>query len=80
MNNTTGVALLEGHQTSPTYTWTGAVDSHWENHANWEPNGVPQSGDTAAIPSGTSNSPAISDRDIQDYKSHLGAPTPAQLL
>ena len=36
VNNTTGVALLEGHRTSPTYTWTGAVDSHWENHANWD--------------------------------------------
>src|SRR5262249_7946542 len=28
VNNTTGVALLEGHMTSPIYTWTGALDSH----------------------------------------------------
>ena len=35
VNNTTGVALLAGHRTSPTYTWTGAADSHWENPANW---------------------------------------------
>ena len=73
VNNTTGVALLEGHRTSPTYTWTGAVDSQWENGANWKPNGVPQSGDTAAIPSGTSNSPAISNRDIKDVQLALGS-------
>ena len=30
VNNTTGVALLSGHRTSPTYTWTGAADIHWE--------------------------------------------------
>ena len=80
VNNTTGVALLEGHRTSPTYTWTGAVDSHWENPANWKPNDVPERGDFAAIPSGTSNSPTISDRTSKMYKSRLGAPTAAQLL
>ena len=74
VNNTTGVALLEGRRASPTYTWTGAVDSHWENAANWKPNGVPERGDTAAIPSGTSNSPAISDRDIKDVQIALGSP------
>ena len=73
VNNTTGVALLEGHRTSPTYTWTGAVDSHWENPANWKPNGIPQSGDTAAIPTGTSNSPTISNRDIKDVQLALGS-------
>ena len=73
VNNTTGVALLEGHRASPTYTWTGAVDSHWENHANWEPNGVPEKGDTAAIPSGTSNSPTISDPEIKDVQIVLGS-------
>jgi hypothetical protein len=72
VNNTTGVALLEGHRASPTYTWTGAVDSHWENSANWTPNGVPESGDTAAIPSGTSNSPTISDRNIEGVQIALG--------
>ncbi len=80
VNNTTGVALLEGHRASPTYTWTGAVDSHWENPANWKPNGVPERGDTAAIPSGTSNSPTISDREIKDVQIVLGSPTAAQLL
>ena len=80
LNNTTGVALLAGHRTSPTYTWTGAVDSHWENPANLEPNGVPERGDFAAIPSGTSNSPTISDRHIDDVQITLGAPTAAQLL
>ena len=73
VNNTTGVALLEGRQTGPTYTWTGAVDSHWENPANWNPNGVPERGDFAAIPSRTSNSPAISDRDIKDVQIALGS-------
>ncbi len=74
VNNTTGVALLSGHRTSPTYTWTGAVDIHWENPANWEPNGVPERGDFAAIPSGTSNSPIISDRHIKDVHIALGSP------
>ena len=73
INNTTGVALLEGRRASATYTWTGAVDSHWENPANWKPNGVPGRGDTAAISSGTSNSPTISDRDIKDVQIALGS-------
>ena len=73
VNNTTGVALLAGHRTSPTYTWTGAADSHWENPANWNPNGVPEKGDFAAIPSGTSNSPAISKPYIDDVQITLGS-------
>ena len=74
VNNTTGVALLAGHRTSPTYTWTGAVDSHWENPANWKPNGVPERGDSAAIPSGTSNSPTISDQAHQRRTNHAWEP------
>ena len=74
VNNTTGVALLAGHRTSPTYTWTGAVDSHWEKAANWEPNNVPERGDFAAIPSGTSNSPTISVHEIKDIQITLGNP------
>jgi hypothetical protein len=73
VNNTTGVALVEGHVTSPTYTWTGEVDSHWDNPANWKPNGIPQSGDTAAISPGTSNSPTISDRHINGVQIALGS-------
>src|SRR5262245_9380473 len=73
VNNTNGVALLAGHRTSPTFTWTGAVDSHWENRANWEPKGVPERGDFAAIPSGTSNSPAISEPHIDDVQITLGS-------
>ena len=72
VNNTTGIALVAGHRTNPTYTWTGAVDSHWENQANWEPNGVPERGDFAAIPSGTSNSPSISVPQIDDVQITLG--------
>jgi hypothetical protein len=75
VNNTTGVALLESHQTNPTYTWTGAADSHWENPANWIPYGVPQSGDTAAIPPGTSNSPAVSEPHIKNVQIVLGSPS-----
>ncbi len=74
VNNTTGIALVEGHVTSPTYTWTGEVDSHWDNPANWKPNGIPQSGDTAAISSGTSNSPTISGRHIKGVQIALGSP------
>jgi|GEM_PF-2911004 len=74
VNNTTGVALLEGHLTSPTYTWTGAVDSHWENPANWKPNAIPQRNDTAVISSGTSNSPTISNRQIDEVQIVLGSP------
>ena len=73
VNNTTGVALLEGRRSSPTYTWTGAVDSHWENPANWNPNGVPERGDFAAIPSGTSNSPTVSEPHIDDVQITLGS-------
>ena len=73
VNDTTGVALLEGHRTNPTYTWTGAADSQWENSANWKPTGVPGEGDTAAIPSGTSNLPIISDRDIKEVQLALGS-------
>ncbi len=74
VNNTTGVALLEGHLASPTYTWTGAVDSHWENPANWKPNVIPQRDDTAVISSGTSNSPTISNRQINEVQIVLGSP------
>jgi hypothetical protein len=73
VNNTTGVALLEGNLTSPTFTWTGAADIHWENPRNWTPNGVPESGDTAAIPSGTSKSPRISDPTIKGVQIALGS-------
>ena len=73
-NNATGVALLEANITSPIYTWTGAADGHWENSANWSPNDIPKSGDTAVISSGTSNSPAISNRDIKDVQIALGTP------
>jgi len=66
-------STLEDRQTSPTFIWTGALDSHWENPANWEPQGVPESGDFAAIPSGTANSPTISDRDIKDIQITLGS-------
>jgi len=74
VNNTTGVALLEGSIASPIFTWTGAADSRWENSANWTPNGFPESGDTAAISAGTPNSPAISIRHIKDVQMTLGGP------
>jgi hypothetical protein len=72
VNDTTGVALLAGRRTGPTYAWTGAADSHWENPANWKPNGVPEKGDFAAVASGTSNSPEISVPHIDDVQITLG--------
>ena len=74
VNNLTGVALLEVIMGSPSYTWTGALDSNWSNPANWSPNGIPQSNLTAIIPSGTSNSPTISDQHIKDVEIALGSP------
>ena len=74
VSNTTGVALIDGNMASPTYTWTGTVDSNWSNPANWNPNEIPQSGDTAVISSGTSNSPTISNGNIEDVQIALGSP------
>jgi hypothetical protein len=73
VNNTTGVALLEANMATPTYAWTGAVDSNWSNPSNWEPNGIPQSGETAVISSGTSNSPTISNENIEGVQIALGS-------
>jgi hypothetical protein len=39
------------------YTWTGAASSDWFNPANWNPNGVPGSEDSASI-NGTVNASA----------------------
>jgi hypothetical protein len=36
-----------------TRTWTGSVSSDWSNGTNWFPSGVPGSGDTALITSGS---------------------------
>ena len=42
-------------------TWTGTVDNDdWDTAANWLPATVPQVGDTALIPPGTSTAPTIS--------------------
>jgi hypothetical protein len=40
--------------------WTGAVDSDWNNPANWNPASVPDSTDNVSIPAGTPNAPVIS--------------------
>ena len=72
VNNTTGVALVDAHEAGTTYTWTGAVDSNWSNPANWTPNAIPQSGDTAVISSGTLNSPTISTGNTTDVQIELG--------
>ena len=80
VNNTTGVALLEGRRTGPTYTWTGAVDSHWENPANWNPNGVPERGTLRRFHRELRTHRQFQTGTSRTYKSRLGAPTAAQLL
>lgn len=37
-------------QSSRTWTWTGLVDSSWNNPDNWNPAAVPQPGDSILIP------------------------------
>ena len=38
-------------------TWTGAIDTDWDNAGNWSPAAVPLSCDTVYIPTGLSNYP-----------------------
>jgi hypothetical protein len=46
-------------------TWTGeATNDDWTTAANWSPATVPQAGDIALIPPGTSTAPTISATDI----------------
>jgi hypothetical protein len=40
--------------------WTGNTSNDWTTAANWSPATVPQAGDTALIPPGTSTAPTIS--------------------
>lgn len=40
-------------------TWTGAVDSDWENPANWSPAGIPGSNDSVVV-GPASNQPVLS--------------------
>ncbi|MEA2165346.1 MAG: trimeric autotransporter adhesin, partial [Thermoanaerobaculia bacterium] len=47
--------LLAVHAQATTYTWTGAVSNLWSNQNNWNPVGVPASGDSVAFPSGAAN-------------------------
>jgi len=42
-----------------TYTWNGSTSTAWNTAANWTPNGIPASADTAIIPA-TATSAAIS--------------------
>ncbi len=38
-----------------TYSWTGTSDALWSNLDNWDPVGVPASGDSVVFPFGVSN-------------------------
>src|SRR5205814_1411847 len=38
-----------------TYSWAGAASDQWTNPNNWNPVGVPSSGDSVAFPSGAAN-------------------------
>jgi len=44
-----------GFQTYAQSTWTGANSSNWNDDGNWNPSGVPGSGDDVIINSGTVN-------------------------
>ena len=39
----------------PPKTWNGNISNDWNNPVNWTPNGVPTSGISVIIPSGTPN-------------------------
>ena len=41
------------------FTWTGAVSSDWSNPGNWSGNAVPTAADSATVPAGTPNQPAL---------------------
>ncbi len=56
-DTTTAVAITVG----TAGTWVGATSSAWGNTANWSCPQVPTSSTNVTIPSGTTNSPIISD-------------------
>ncbi|SOE21065.1 hypothetical protein SAMN06298216_1537 [Spirosomataceae bacterium TFI 002] len=41
-------------------TWTGAVDTVWNNACNWSPAGIPTATNDVIIPAGLTNQPTIS--------------------
>lgn len=47
------------HVTGTSVTWTGAVSTDWENGGNWSGGVKPAPGDTAIIPTGVPNYPAL---------------------
>jgi len=53
-----GVALIAGTSYAQTITWTGNVSSNWGTPGNWNPSGVPTSGQNVNIPN-TTNKPAV---------------------
>jgi hypothetical protein len=44
-------------------TWTGAVGPLWSDSGNWQPSGVPASGDILIFPAGASNTSNTNDLD-----------------
>ncbi len=44
---------------NPVETWTGMVNAHWDNGANWSTGQVPQTGDQVEIPGGTQFAPSL---------------------
>jgi hypothetical protein len=50
--------------TGTSITWTGAVSSDWENPGNWAGGVKPSSADTAVIPVGVPNYPALTVSEV----------------
>ena len=55
VNNVSGVLTVS----VPTFTWTGLIDSNWDDPGNWNPSGVPSELTAAIIPGGAPNYPVL---------------------
>jgi protein involved in sex pheromone biosynthesis len=44
-----------------TFSWTGAAGTSWSNPNNWNPIGIPASGDSLGFPSATTNKTSTND-------------------
>ncbi len=61
--STTGTSLQVNTPTSK--TWTGATSTDWNVASNWSPSGIPSATDCVIIPTGVTNSPIISNANIE---------------
>lgn len=60
-----GFLLMIATRISAQHQWTGAIDSLYENPANWNPASTPTTNDDVIIPDGTSHIPVVSTTGAQ---------------